>query len=538
MSDTIARQFLAGVAGRGRQCTLAAVLSVTALLGACEPQEQPGVIGTVTGFAGAVVADEPRAATIGRDVLTAGGSAADAAVATYFALSVTMPSTAGLGGGGVCLAHDYGSGETTSIEFLPRGGFEGIVAVPSNVRGMAALHARFGKLPWAQLLGAAEGLARFGTPLSRATAKELESIGVGLLADPEMALVFGNGNGGLLTEGQPLVQAQLAATLARIRQGGGGALYVGQFARNFAEAAQSIGAPLSLQSLQGTVPSVTPALGIEFGNHIFYVPDIAAAGGITTAQIVGMLEADGGFDGSEADRARLMAQATRQAFAGRHAWLGAGGIATETAEALLSKARIEQMEAALGSAPPAGVAGPLENAWSTGFVTADRNGNMVACTVTMNALFGARRMVPGSGIILAPAPNEQGVDYYALGPALLANPHNRHAYFAGAASGGEAGISALANVFLRVAEADQPLDVAMLAKRLHHNGTPDTVFYEPGLDAASLSAAQQAAATATQAGALGRVNAIWCPETLRNGSDSCRAEADPRTFGLAILVGE
>jgi gamma-glutamyltranspeptidase/glutathione hydrolase len=147
-------------------------------------------------------------------------------------------------------------------------------------------------------------------------------------------------------------------------------------------------------------------------------------------------------------------------------------------------------------------------------------------------------MAPGTGIILAPAANEQGVDFYSLGPVILANPNNKHAYFAGAASGGEAGISALANIFLRAAEAEQELGAAMLAKRVHHNAVPDTVFYESGLDAGSLAAAQSVAASATQAGVLGRVNAIWCPETLRNSPETCRAAADPRTFGLAIVLGE
>jgi gamma-glutamyltranspeptidase / glutathione hydrolase len=510
-------------------------------LGACESDPTPGVIGSVQGFAGAVVADEPRAATIGRDVLSAGGSAADAAVATYFALSVTMPSTAGLGGGGICLVHDQDKKTVEALDFLPRTAPGGIVALPGNTRGMAALHARYGRLQWAQLLGSAETLARFGTPTSRALARELANVSEAVLRDPEMARVFANADGTPLIEGQKLLQPELAGTLSRLRRNGAGDLYVGAFARSFADAAQAIGAPLTIEALQATVPTFTPAAELSYGNHILYAPPPPATGGIAAAQIIGIIDEEGSFDDdSEALRAHLIAEASKQVFAMRESWAAAadGNSPLSDGHIAAMAAQFNPNQATPASTFGSSFGGAIDNPWSTGFVTADKNGNMIACAVTMNALFGAKRMAPGTGIILAPASDPGTAGYRSLGPVIFANPNNGLSYFAAAASGGETGITALANVFLRVADAEQDLASAMLQPRVHHNATPDTLFHEANVDPGVLSSLQQRSHTLNQGAILGRVNAIWCPDSLKNSPESCRAAADSRTFGLAIILNE
>ena len=129
------------------------------ILGPSAPPE--GQLGHVEGFLGGVAADEPRAALIARDVLSQGGNAADAAVALGFALSVTLPSRAGLGGGGGCMAFAAGAksvngGVPEAVLFTPTGASGGPnadrpAAAPMLARGLYLLHARYGHLPFETL---------------------------------------------------------------------------------------------------------------------------------------------------------------------------------------------------------------------------------------------------------------------------------------------------------------------------------------------------------------------------------------------------
>ena len=127
-----------------RRNRAALFLAATFLLAGCASSEIDEVLpGGI--FKGAAVADEPLAARAAMEMLAKGGSAADAAVAAYFALAVTYPSAASLGGGGVCMVADWDRGQVFSLDFVaPRSSMTDAyraTAVPANVRGMAALQA-------------------------------------------------------------------------------------------------------------------------------------------------------------------------------------------------------------------------------------------------------------------------------------------------------------------------------------------------------------------------------------------------------------
>ena len=354
---------------------------------------------------GGAVSDEPRAALIGRDVLSAGGNAIDTVVAMYFTLAVTYPQAATLGGGGVCVVHrrERDKGEVAAIDFRPsvimRDGKA--VAVPGAVRGFAALHARYGKLKWEELLLPAERFARFGSQVSRAFARELSALPPEVLSDPGLRELFTR-DGAPLKEGETLHELRLSATLARIRLRGGGDLYTGDFAHQLADGLSKMsGVPVTAADVRGYLPRWIETSNTRVGVHLLHVP--------------------AGPEGTEA----------------LAAWV-------RTADA-----------AAMPQAPR----GEPAFADSAGFGAIDLAGNGVACVVSANGPFGAGRLIGSTGIVAA-AP-VAGAPVPGL-PALLVNRARKDVVGALTGAGRSSArvqraIAAGVRVFLR----NQPLPAAL-----------------------------------------------------------------------------
>lgn len=235
-----------------------------------------GQVGHVSGNFGGVVSDEPRASLIGRDILSSGGNAVDAVVAMYFALSVTYPDAATLGGEGVCIVHRSNrEGGVEAIEFQPllirRDGKT--VAIPGGVRGMFALHARHGRLAWARLVQPAERLARFGNPVSRAFARQLAAVPATAYASPAAREIF-TVDGKAVGEGQILEQVQLASVLASIRIRGAGDFYTGELAKRFAAGlSDTAGVPVTVADVRAYRPRWLKTMSVNVGNHELHVPE-------------------------------------------------------------------------------------------------------------------------------------------------------------------------------------------------------------------------------------------------------------------------
>lgn len=447
------------------------------LFGASGPPEgQPGF---VKGFLGGVAADEPRAALVARDVLSA-GDAADAAVALGFALAVTLPSRAGLGGGGACLAYaadkkSANAGVPEAVIFTPiaptspGANADRPAAVPTLARGLYLLQARYGRRPFGSLVAPAEALARFGTPASKALARDIALVSGPLFADPAARSVFSQ-DGVPLADGQQLLQPELGATLAQLRVAGVGDFHLGALARRIVQGSALAGGPITLADLRDALPRFAPAILLPNHNDkVAFLPP-PADGGLAAAAGFMTLQHDPAAFGQAA--ARALAVAAR--------WREAGG----DPQALLTTADLQ--EAALPALPA-----------STSFVTLDKDGGAVACSLSMGNLFGTGRIVQGMGFLLAASPASVPPPLYA---AAIAWNEYTHSFRAAVAGSGQAGAPmAVAVGMMNALRSNRPMAVPV----------PDP----------------------------GRANVIECSRYLPSENASCAWATDPRDAGLAVGGG-
>jgi gamma-glutamyltranspeptidase/glutathione hydrolase len=332
-------------------------------------------------------------------------------------------------------------------------------------RGLYLLHARYGSLPFESLIVPAEQLARFGTLVPRALANDIALVAGPLLADPNARAIFSR-NGAPLAEGQTLLQPDLATTLTQIRIAGVGDFYTGALARRIVQASPLAGGPISLADLNGALPRLAPALVVPYRrDKVAFLPP-PADGGLAAAAAFSVLTHDPSALGAAGARALAVAARWRQ-----------GGA---DAQSLLTTA-----------VPPGAALPPLPA--STSFVTLDKDGNAVACALSMDNLFGTGRVLPGLGILLAASPAAVPPPLYA---AAIAWNDNIHAFRAAAAGSGQDGAPmAVAVGMLNALRTNRPMVAPV----------PDP----------------------------GRANVISCVNYLPGENGSCAWATDPRDAGLA-----
>ncbi|NMM44647.1 gamma-glutamyltransferase [Rhodospirillaceae bacterium KN72] len=510
-------------------------------------ESQYGNVGYIEGFYGGVSSEEPTAALIGRNVLTSGGSAADAAVAMGFALSVTYPQAAGLGGGGVCLVHDAVLGLTEVLDFVPPAasgtGGDRPSAVPTFVRGMAALHARYGRFPWRGVVTPAERLARLGYRVSRAMTYELTRAADALYREPAMSRVFAP-SGRLVGEGDKLIQADLAGVLGQIRANGAGAFYQGVLARRIVDGVKNAGGNLTFEELSAYSPTWRLPITILYDNDELSFAPPPAAGGPMEAVMWRMLADDDRYAEADAsERPHLLAEVMKRASADRKTWLAPGFNSSMPVEQVTDPDRAAALLATYDPTrpTPGNVLDPkgrqlAEVISGTGFVVVDKDGMGIACNLTLYNPFGTGRIADGTGIILAAAPGLQGRNPLGLGPVMVTNANTFRFKMALAASGGPLAPATTVQVLADTLLAGQTIEQSIEEPRFLAVDVPDAVIVENRNGDALAQSLSAKGHKVSRLDWQGRASAIYCPKGLDGTSTearTCQAVSDPRGHGLA-----
>ena len=524
-----------------RQSTLRAVLGfiVLALVTACDfsgregvPAPRVVVPNEAKGFVGGAVADEPHAVLVARDVLAVGGTAADAAVALYFTLAVTYPINAGLGGGGSCLVYkpgkEFGTDVTEVLEFAsvasklkPRAGGQAS-ALPTAVRGMAALHARYGAVRWGNLLAPSEQMARLGFEVSRALVQDLNR-NSGASDDEAARGMFAGSSGKPLAEGDRLMMLDLAGVIAQLRLKGAGDFYVGGLAQRLVASVEAIGGTLSLDELRAVTPNWRPTASFTIGKDVLHTAP--NENGLSALRLFAVLADKDRYTSAPLDeRPHLMAEASQRARSAKGAMIDPTKIA-----ALMSG----YSPARHASLAEKSTAAPVADQVGTSFAVVDRAGMAVACTVTLNRRFGTGRVAPGLGLLLAATSGDSDPAAFFV-PALLVNHNTHQVLLAAAASSGAVGSSALATVLRGLLIEQQALPAALAAPRIHNSGVPDLTAIEPGLAGSGAKALEARGHHVNEGTVLGQVSAIACLGGLPRSPETCAFASDPRGFGLGV----
>ncbi len=506
------------------------------LLGGCNVGRE--TTGVPPGFLGGVAADEPRAALVGRDILAAGGSAVDAVVAAYFALSVTLPSRAGLGGGGMCLAYDPRLNRVEALDFTAHApAASGSASVPANVRGMLTLYGRQGRLRWEQLVAPAESLARFGAPVSRALAADLAAAAPVLARDDAARRIFLRDDGTPFAEGDTLSRPELANVLTALRVQGGIELYQGALAARFAEAATQAGAAITVEDMRAVAATPKASIIVRHDDLVVHFAPPPAVVGVVEAQLFAAL-APRWRRASSDERAHLLAEAELRVAQDRARWLAQDLSTMVPAATLVSERHIDELMASYRAdrrtaSPPSGslLRQRIVNTATAGVVAVDRDGGAAACSFTMNELFGLGRMAGRTGMLLAAAPDNAGRGPQMLGPVLAAMARGGRIVFGSTSSGGWPQASATVQVMLRAIVDERPLEEAIDAARIHNPGDGDEVLVEAAVQARTPGFAPRGY-DPTVVPVLGAVNAIFCPEGLFENAEACQFRADRRGTGL------
>ena len=540
------------------------------------------IISPVQAKHGMVATEQELATKVGVEILKKGGNAVDAGVAVGFALAVVLPNAGNIGGGGFMMIHDAKTGKDVALDFremAPQRATRNMylddkgnvvpgrslythlaVGVPGTVAGLSHALAKYGTMKLSQVMQPAIELAEKGYQVSPSLAlilaAEREHLGQW---ESSKAIFFKDGRP--LQAGEKLVQKDLAKSMRLIAKQGPSAFYEGDIAKKIVAEMDKHGGLISAGDLKNyKVVERVPVTGNYRGYQVMSMPP-PSSGGVHIIQMMNILERyplkEYGADSAQS--IHLMAEAMKLAYADRSEYLGDPDFTKVPVKGLTSRAYADELakkinpdRATPSSEIKPGKPQPYESDQTTHYSVADKDGNLVATTYTLNLNFGSGIVAAGTGITL----NNEMDDFSAKpgvpnafglvgGDANAVGPYKRplssmsptfvlkdgKPFLVTGSPGGSRIITTTMQTILNVIDYDMNVAEATITPRIHHQWAPDQLRVEKGLSADTLKILQDKGQKVSVQPSMGRTQTIQIkPDGFYGFSDP--RNPDGRTIGF------
>ena len=463
------------------------------------------------------------AISAGQAIAKMGGNVADIAVASALAMSVELPQSASLGGGGFALIKigphidvlDYReiAPQATYPDFYKTksktASIDGpyAIGVPGVTAGLYALHKKYGRLKWKQLFKPALQIARKGFVVStemhriiKANATRFSPAGHSLLMNKKQAK----------KPGDMIKHRGMRTALKRIRRQGHRGFYEGPIAKDIINTIKSLGGVMTFEDLLNYRVRWLKPITLDFKGYQVYSMPLPSTGGIVLAsalRLTQMLNLNQ-YSFLSSMEAHLMAEILARAFRGRSLLGDPDFFKTDIQQMLLSDKYLEnlsrtidlQKTTALDPLPASKTLQKKESKQTTHLAVIDHEGNAVSLTTTLNGNFGSGIFSEKFGISLnnemddfTTRPGQPNMFGLIQGLGNQVEPGKRplssmsptivtkdgKAILALGARGGPRIISAVFQVIYRILVNELDIDLAVQSPRIHHQFLPHVVFYDP-----------------------------------------------------------
>ena len=536
------------------------------------PRKDPSDDATAVGIHGAVTSAEANASRIGLEVLQKGGNAVDAAVATGLALGVTHPSAGNIGGGGFMVVR-LANGESFAIDYremapgaasadmyldakgeVTKDSREGprAAGIPGVVAGFAYAHRKWGSLPWEELVQPAVDLARDGWALDSFHA---DDIGYAVkrmteLGYADSAAVFAKPDGTTYVEGEIWTQPDLAVTLQTIADNGGSAFYEGPLAMAMATEVKALGGIWTAEDLKNYRAIERQPLVFDYRGYEIIAMPPPSAGGVVLRQILAANDFLQQFNRAwhSPEQLHYYIETLRRTYADRNLLLGDPDFVKVPMKTLLDVSYIGERvadidpNAATDSETIGAGVPPQESEQTTHFSVVDNAGNAVSNTFTLNGGFGAKVVIPGTGVIMnnemddftakpgtpnmfglvqgkqnAIAPGKRMLS--SMTPTIVAKDGKLRAVVG--SPGGPTITTTVAQIIIQLVDYGHDISRAVRERRFHHQWKPDMIWTEEGVEPELQQALEAKGHAIKTRGRIGHANCI---------------EVDPETGGFRAVA--